>query len=199
MSVSTLDTHRDLMHHDSRQYWQTQQHQAHSRVCLERLGRLRRESHIGDTLDRKDSMLSPERNTRRLKRQRHQHNVGYDGFLATDRAGESLCRGWQEGKCFNSCARGWCPRVANTAHQCAKCLSGPRGVACQRARALAPRGLKRFLGKCCARLLRPLLRGVLSVTRVVLMVACSFGGQYHVASLACSRGPIPISSSGGLV
>ena len=48
-------------------------------------------SFVGDTPNRGACMSSPDRIIRRPKRQRHQHNVGDDGFLVTSTSGYSLC------------------------------------------------------------------------------------------------------------
>ena len=60
------------------------------------------------------------------KRPRHQHS--------------SVVPRWQDGTCNDSRLKGWCSRVPDLAHQCAKCLSQEHGAhACQRPAALAPR------------------------------------------------------------
>ena len=102
----------------------------------------------GDNLSALDRILRGRPLPRaRPKRQRHQHNAGDDGLLATNRSGYSLCLGWQDGTCTDSRTKGWCSRVPGMAHQCAKCLSQEHGaLACQRPAAQTSRGVGSWTG-----------------------------------------------------
>ena len=120
------------------------QHQADVRVGLELLERLRRKGLLRSGAT---ALSAPERIVcgeplpkARLRRQRHQHNTGEDGFLTTNRSGYSLCPGWQDGTCNDSHTKGWCRRLPGMAHQ-------EHGTqVCQHPAAKAPRSIGTWTG-----------------------------------------------------